>query len=474
MKKIFISYAHIDKETAESVSRHLQDLGYDVWIDTRRLRGGSVWSKEIELGIINCDVFLLMISPHSMKSKYVRKEIRMAIDKSKYLVTLKIEHAEIPKSLKSPLADIQWVDYEQSDWESRLLVALENNITDQSEQTRRFEGAMPKISELQRPTELRVMISLPDSEGLRKYLPENSEVFDEITQKDVKGNEIPLRFPVDAETNFLLDLNLFLSLKAPDFYVENPSLKILVPPGNDSGVFTFSMTPQKANPRSLIVLNLFCDESNSILVGSLTVTTQIKSWQERIVNDTIKVVWQIAASPLKLLINEEGTGILMHSHQPLSDMFVRDNVVETPLQTPDSPQEILSQTTSILDEFVKALEAVVDTDFWKASKFYNIKEQFVVVERQLKLLKKQIMTKNLLSDHESIFKIGMRIRAILHRLWNVKSRLYDAVILDGPGNGPRTASFLSEFFALKEELKYLNEVLSVLSNHEQSDVDKHE
>jgi hypothetical protein len=389
----------------------------------------------------------------------------MAIDSDKYIVTLKIEQTEIPTRLKSPLADIQWVDYEQSDWKSRLLVAFENNKTDQSEQTRRFEGAMPKISELQRPTELRVMISLPYSEGLRKYLPENAEVFDEITQKDVKGNEIPLRFPVDAKTNSLLDLNLFLSVKAPDFYVKNPSLKILVPPGNDSGVFTFSMTPQKANPRSLIVLNLFYDEPNSILVGSLTVTTQIKSWQERIVKDTIKVVWQIAASPLKLLINEEGTGILMHSHQSPSEMLVSDKDVETRLQTSDLHRKLLAETTIILDELIKALEELVSKHYWK-DKLSNIWEQIDIVERQLLFLEMQITINNFLSDHQNIIQIRHLINVNLQCLWDVKgSSIHDEL---------RSGLLWSKFLRLRQNLISLSQELSFLSTFQQSDVDKHE
>jgi hypothetical protein len=81
--KIFISYAHADEpeKPAEGEIKWLSFVtGYlrpavkhgavDIWID-RLMRGGDDWDPEIERKLRVCDVFVLLVSPHSMSSDYI-------------------------------------------------------------------------------------------------------------------------------------------------------------------------------------------------------------------------------------------------------------------------------------------------------------------------------------------------------------------------------------------------------------------
>ena len=85
---IFISYAHADEpeKPAEGEIKWLSFVtGYlrpavkhgavDLWID-RLMRGGDAWDPKIERQLRDCDIFILLVSRHSMSSDYiVDKEI---------------------------------------------------------------------------------------------------------------------------------------------------------------------------------------------------------------------------------------------------------------------------------------------------------------------------------------------------------------------------------------------------------------
>ena len=79
---IFISYAHEDEpENSEGevkwlsfVTGHLGPAvkhgAADIWID-QLMRGGADWEREIERKLRACDVFVLLVSHHSLSSDYV-------------------------------------------------------------------------------------------------------------------------------------------------------------------------------------------------------------------------------------------------------------------------------------------------------------------------------------------------------------------------------------------------------------------
>src|SRR5271166_3168634 len=81
--RIFISYAHADEpeKPAEGEIKWLSFVtGYlrpaikhgavDLWID-RMMRGGDDLNPEIERKLRACDIFILLVSRHSLSSDYV-------------------------------------------------------------------------------------------------------------------------------------------------------------------------------------------------------------------------------------------------------------------------------------------------------------------------------------------------------------------------------------------------------------------
>lgn len=93
---IFISYAHEDEPEAavgdavkwlSFVTHYLepavtQGLA-DVWVDNL-MSGGEDWDAEIKSKLCACDVFILLVSVNSLKSKYIlEKEIAAIKDRQK-------------------------------------------------------------------------------------------------------------------------------------------------------------------------------------------------------------------------------------------------------------------------------------------------------------------------------------------------------------------------------------------------------
>lgn len=73
MPSIFISYAHEDRETAERLAGLLLDRGYDVWWD-REILGGQPFGSEIQKQIKGADHVVVLLSPDSVSSRWVREE----------------------------------------------------------------------------------------------------------------------------------------------------------------------------------------------------------------------------------------------------------------------------------------------------------------------------------------------------------------------------------------------------------------
>ncbi len=107
MADIFISYSSKDREKAEQLTELLASAGLSVWIDKQGIQAASSWSEEIVHGIDSCSVFILMLSPNSIESHNVVKEVSLASEKRKKILPLDLEPVEIPVSMQYALAGIQ-------------------------------------------------------------------------------------------------------------------------------------------------------------------------------------------------------------------------------------------------------------------------------------------------------------------------------------------------------------------------------
>ena len=106
MADIFISYSSKDREKAEQLTELLSSAGLSVWIDQSALEVSTSWSAEIVDAISSCSAFIVLLSPNSIESHNVIKEVSLASEKRKKILPLDLEPITLPRELEYQLAGI--------------------------------------------------------------------------------------------------------------------------------------------------------------------------------------------------------------------------------------------------------------------------------------------------------------------------------------------------------------------------------
>lgn len=107
---VFISYSRRDARLADRVAAALTAAGFAVWIDRAGIRGGELWREQIVAAIGRSRWFVLLVSPHSMQSDDVRRELDLAVEAGCPVVPVTIAAAEIPDPLRYQLAGVHLID----------------------------------------------------------------------------------------------------------------------------------------------------------------------------------------------------------------------------------------------------------------------------------------------------------------------------------------------------------------------------
>jgi len=121
---IFISYSSKDREQAEQLTELLASAGLSVWIDQSGIEAAESWSESIVDAIDSCKAFIVMLSPASILSNNVVKEVSLASEKRKKILPLDLEPVELPKNMQYALAGIQRAPMTNIDAVIRALAKL--------------------------------------------------------------------------------------------------------------------------------------------------------------------------------------------------------------------------------------------------------------------------------------------------------------------------------------------------------------
>ena len=76
---VFISHANQDDEFVKDLRLALEGQGILVWVDSRNLRGGAKLAPEIGQAIEQARQVIVVLSPKTINSPWVRREIRKAL-----------------------------------------------------------------------------------------------------------------------------------------------------------------------------------------------------------------------------------------------------------------------------------------------------------------------------------------------------------------------------------------------------------
>lgn len=109
-KKIFISYASADQETANKLVAEIERRGIECWLSSRNIRPGQDYQKEIVNALENCGVVLLLFSQHANESVEIPKELALASRFRKTIIPARIEDIVPSGSFAYQITSAQFID----------------------------------------------------------------------------------------------------------------------------------------------------------------------------------------------------------------------------------------------------------------------------------------------------------------------------------------------------------------------------
>src|SRR6266487_6321040 len=152
MQHVFVSYSRKDGEAVDQIVARLNEDGFNVWLDRKEIRGGELWREDIVEAIDNAYTCVLMLSPDSVASDNVRKEVDLAEGSAKELIPVMLRPVELPAKLRYQLAGIQWIEY-YSDPEAKyselaevLHARVPKQIASETQATREVEIVIKGLS----------------------------------------------------------------------------------------------------------------------------------------------------------------------------------------------------------------------------------------------------------------------------------------------------------------------------------------
>lgn len=114
--RLFISHASEDGKAAVSVTAEFESYGVATWLATRDIHVGSNYAEQIYEAILEASHVVVLLSPDSVSSQHVQREVNLAIDKQKPLLPIVVSDnvdlmASLPAAWKYWLGVVQVVQY---------------------------------------------------------------------------------------------------------------------------------------------------------------------------------------------------------------------------------------------------------------------------------------------------------------------------------------------------------------------------
>jgi TIR domain len=115
---LFVSYARGDAAVVAELYRDLEQVHSPVWMDTR-LSGGQSWWDTILEQIRSCDLFVVAVSPDSIRSEACAAELDYALALHRPLLPVLVRN--VAMELAEPaIANTQYVDYRSASKEAAI------------------------------------------------------------------------------------------------------------------------------------------------------------------------------------------------------------------------------------------------------------------------------------------------------------------------------------------------------------------
>ena len=83
-KEVFLSHSVKDRRFARRLANFLSRQGIPVWYSEHKIVGAEQWHDEIGAALQRCDWFAVLLSPHSVRSRWVKRELVYALSDARY------------------------------------------------------------------------------------------------------------------------------------------------------------------------------------------------------------------------------------------------------------------------------------------------------------------------------------------------------------------------------------------------------
>jgi hypothetical protein len=103
---VFISHSSRDRWVAKRINEDLQNLGASTFLDEKHIESGASIDLAIRGHLSDCDDFLLLVSPISVRSEWVLLELggALALEKNVIPILLYVGVNDLPKAVSLRLA----------------------------------------------------------------------------------------------------------------------------------------------------------------------------------------------------------------------------------------------------------------------------------------------------------------------------------------------------------------------------------
>ncbi len=114
--EVFLSHSSLDRPFANSVVEVMRRHGIPVWYSQTNIVGAQQWQDEIGDALQRCDWFAVILSPNSVESMWVKREVLFALQQNHFedkIIPLLYQQCEYNR-LSWALSLFQIIDFTQA------------------------------------------------------------------------------------------------------------------------------------------------------------------------------------------------------------------------------------------------------------------------------------------------------------------------------------------------------------------------
>jgi formylglycine-generating enzyme required for sulfatase activity len=197
MTQVFISYSRKDLAFVERLAKDLQAAGLQVWYDLSGLEVGQRWGSEIQKAIRKSKIVVAVLSPHSVRSEWVEREILFASNRKLKVVPLLYRSCELPMwCVNLHYIDLQGKGYEAHFPELLKALGAKSDKIDNKKEPVAVLASVQELPDIPKPLEAALEKKEYTPSGLPVLQGPEGEEEPGAAKKTVSPRSLPRRIKI--------------------------------------------------------------------------------------------------------------------------------------------------------------------------------------------------------------------------------------------------------------------------------------